>query len=251
MQPETIRALNAINRAFYVQTADAFDESRNHLWPGWLRLAQHLPVISPEHAPNVLDLACGNGRFGLFLRDHWCTTLSYTGVDSSSALLDHARETLQGLPDLHLLSGDLVEARDALNAQLRPISYDVVALLGVLHHIPGLTTRIDLLRWAAHLVRPGGVLVFTAWCFDQQERFRAKYRAFPASLITDLEDGDHLMDWQRGFEQGSALRYCHYIDPIEHDQLVVACTEAGLTEIVRYSADSRTADGNRYSLLQR
>src|SRR5437773_46351 len=62
----TIQRLNEINRAFYNRVAQDFDETRQQAWPGWDTLLSYLNA--PLNAPlSVLDVGCGNGRFGLFL----------------------------------------------------------------------------------------------------------------------------------------------------------------------------------------
>lgn len=64
MNTQTIQRLNAINREFYQITAHEFDQTRGTAWPGWERL---LPYLRPPLT--VLDVGCGNGRFGLFLHE--------------------------------------------------------------------------------------------------------------------------------------------------------------------------------------
>jgi tRNA (uracil-5-)-methyltransferase TRM9 len=121
--------------------------------------------------------------------------------------------------------------------------YNLVALLGVLHHIPGRQERADFMRHLGKRVKPGGMLVFAAWRFYEYERFRA--RIVPWSSDLTVEPGDYLLDWRRGTV---SLRYCHYVDDAEHAALVEA---TGMREILTYRADGQTGDANRYSLLRR
>lgn len=259
MNESAVRAFNAINREFYAQTADQFDESRGRFWPGWERLIETItaghskPSADPPMPPSVLDLGCGNGRFGRFLAKRWTPRLHYTGVDNSSDLLEHARIDLSALPDIQTdwITADLVEGLSGLQSTLlQPTltnkQYDLVAVLGVLHHVPSVDNRLALIRFAAERVKRGGTLVFTAWCFDEQPRFRDRYVEFPSELAAHAEAGDHLLDWRRGFESNAVLRYCHYIDQDEQDHL---CAASGLREVARYKADGVTGQGNRYSVL--
>lgn len=260
MNTETITRLNAINRAFYATIADDFDQTRGNAWPGWQRL---LPYLSTPLS--VLDVGCGNARFALFLHDnlaisplaspnsapdlfsmpnsvlgtqHSALPITYTGIDSSPALLAHAQNALAGKPDLHTT----FEQRDIIENPPERGEYDLVVLLGVLHHIPGYEQRQTFMRQLAQRVKSGGLLVFTAWRFYEYERFRERVTPWPDDI--EVEPNDYLLDWRRG---SVSLRYCHYTDDSEHDALVAA---SGLTEIDTYRADGQGGTANRYSLLR-
>ncbi len=232
MDEATIRRLNQINRAFYQITADSFDQARQQPWPGWEMLLDYLkPPLS------VLDVGCGNGRFGLFLAERLGPGIHYHGVDSSPALLERAREQLvDTLPDFQLEERDIVEHPPGDG------QYDLVALFGVLHHVPGFERRLALMRALAARLTPGGLLAFACWRFYEYERFRRRILPWPPDL--EAEPNDFLLDWQRG---EPAVRYCHYVNDAEHAALVTA---TGLTEIATYRADGETGDANRYSVLR-
>jgi tRNA (uracil-5-)-methyltransferase TRM9 len=232
MDKTTIQQLNQINHQFYQITAESFDESRSQPWTGWEALLPHLA------APlTVLDVGCGNGRFGLFLAEKLgAPNLTYYGLDSNPTLLSRARAALAGL-DAHL------DQRDIISQPPDSGTYDLVTLFGVLHHIPGAQQRLDLMRTLAQHVTPGGLLAFAAWRFYDHERFRQRIIPWPDEL--QVEQHDYLLDWRRDVE---AVRYCHYVDDAEHADLIAA---TGLTEITTYAADGRTNDLNRYSLLRR
>lgn len=232
MNEATIKRLNQINREFYRVTAAEFDETRGQPWPGWERLRPHLA------APlRVLDLGCGNGRFGVFVAQQIGPAgLHYTGLDSSAALLERARLALAGI-DARLDERDLVEG------PLPAGEYDLVAALGIVHHVPGRAQRLAWLGQAAGCVAPGGLLVFATWRFYEYERFRARVAPWPEDL--PREPGDYLLDWRRGVP---ALRYCHYVDDAEHAELAAA---TGLAAVDNYRADGATGDMNAYTLLKR
>lgn len=233
MNDATIKRLNAINREFYRVTAESFDESRSQSWPGWEPI---LPQLRPP--VSVLDVGCGNGRFGLFLAEHVAVDqIIYHGIDNNPALLESARAALQYI-NAQVMQHDIIEQPIAGVEQV-----DLVAMFGVLHHIPGAQQRRDFMRQLASYVKPGGLLVFAAWRFFEYERFRSRIVPWPDDL--DVEPHDYLLDWRRGKH---ALRYCHFVDDTEHAELVAA---THLEEIQTYRADGRTNDINRYSILRR
>ena len=116
--------------------------------------------------------------------------------------------------------------------------FDLVALFGVLHHIPGADRRLALLRSLGERVAPGGLLVFTEWRFLDVANLRERIVPWEPSL--QVEAGDYLLDWRRGER---ALRYCHAVDDAEHARLVEA---AGLRDVEEFRADA----ANRYTVLQ-
>lgn len=230
MDDATVRHLNAINRQFYATVADDFDATRGQAWVGWERL---LPYLAEMKSPlSALDVGCGNGRFGVFLRDR-LGAVTYHGMDNSAALLERARASL---PEATLEERDVVERPPDAGA------YDLVALFGVLHHLPGADRRLAFMRTLAERVAPGGLLVFTAWRFYEYPRFRDRIVAWDADLT--VETHDYLLDWRRGER---ALRYCHYVDDAEADRLMAA---TGLAPVTRYRADGFTGDVNLYAIMK-
>lgn len=229
MDESTIDALNAINRRFYEIVADDFDATRQQPWEGWRRLVPYL-----HSGMHVLDVGCGNGRFGVFVAAQLERKFSYTGLDNNAVLLERAKEALSGI-DARLEVRDVVaEPLDVGVGQ-----FDLVALFGVLHHIPSAERRRDLLRRLAACATPGGYLVFSEWRFYEDENLRA--RIVPWGDAMQIEAGDYLLDWRRGTV---ALRYCHYVDDAEHTRLVAA---TGLTPVAEFRADS----ANLYTVLQK
>ena len=100
MKDDTAQRLLAINRAFYRQHAADFARTRRQAWPGWERLL--LPLLRGRE--RLLDVGCGNGRFGRF----WARAnpadvpLHYHAVDASLPLLREAARA----NDEHLPNGE-------------------------------------------------------------------------------------------------------------------------------------------------
>ena len=233
MDELTRQRLNAINRRFYQVTAGEFDATRQVAWQGWRQLLSliDLPLTS------VFDVGCGNGRFAAFIADNQTSSFVYHAVDNNADLLASAASQLAPSRQIQteFLEHDLI-----LNGLPRRRA-QLVVLFGLLHHVPGLAQRQQLIAAAAQTVMPGGWLAFTAWRFYDEERFRQ--RIVPWCDDLNLEAGDHLLDWRRGER---ALRYCHFIDDDEHEQLLKA---TGLTAVADYRADGATGTLNRYSVL--
>ena len=232
MDEAAAQRLNDINRAFYATVAREFDATRQRPWSGWGRVmrALRMPVES------LVDIGCGNGRFARYLAGRQAGPFAYCGIDNNARLLTIAAAALAAYP--HVQS-ELLE-RDIVMEGLPDRSGAVLALFGLLHHVPGGQRRRDLLRSAAACVMPGGWLVFSAWRFLDSPKLRERVAPWPAGL--PAEEGDCLLDWRRG---GRALRYCHCIDDAEHEELVVA---AGLRV-----EDDWLDDGNlnRYTVMRR
>lgn len=234
MNESTRQHLNQINRDFYATTAQEFDATRGRAWAGWEQLvtAINLPIAS------VLDVGCGNGRFGVFLAEQQTQALHYHGIDNNPKLLTFAEQTLRQYNQLRVE----LDEHDAILGTLPTGTYDLVTLFGVIHHVPGYAQRQDFMQGLAERVAEGGYLVFAAWRFYEQERFRK--RIVPWEDVT-VETRDYLLDWRRGER---ALRYCHYVDDEEHEQLIEV---TGLDPILDFRADGSTGDLNRYTVLQR
>ncbi len=227
--------LNQINQAFYAKAAEGFDQTRRRAWLGWTQALS----ITDSPIQSVIDIGCGNGRFALFLAGRQSSAFDYTGIDSSQVLLSLARERLSNLERvrLRLIEHDLVAHElPAMRAQL-------VVLFGLLHHVPGFAQRRELLACCAELLAPGGYLIFAAWRFYEEQRFRA--RILPWGSDYSVEKNDYLLDWRRGER---ALRYCHYVDDAEHEDLVAA---TGLSVKADFRADGSSGRLNRYSVLKR
>ena len=235
MDEQTRARLNQINRDFYAITAQQFDATRGRAWVGWERLLSEMktPIQS------VLDVGCGNGRFGVFLAENQTEALTYHGVDNNLQLLDFAQITLSKFPQVTTT----LSQQDVTIDDLPEGQYDLVVLFGVIHHVPGYEQRQLFMKALADRVRENGYLAFAAWRFYEQARFRDRIVNWDGNI--SVEKHDYLLDWRRGER---ALRYCHYVDDDEHQALIEA---TGLNLVADYRADGSTHDLNRYSLLQR
>ena len=249
MNDRTVRALNAINRRFYCDTADAFDATRADPWPGWTRLLDILAPREAEAFRAVLDVGCGNGRFAATLIDvaKRGAPVHYTGVDSSTPLLDRVRARALPFPvDLHHC--DLVEA--SLDTLPRG-PFSGIALFAVLHHVPSVERRRALLSALGERLTKDGWLAAASWQFEAFARFRDRLmpwetynqRATVTIDTSQLEPGDHLLPWG----DGEAVRYCHFTNEADTRALL---REAGFEPEQTWAADGREGNLNRYVLCR-
>jgi SAM-dependent methyltransferase len=240
MNDATVEALAAINRAFYRDRAAEFSATRGAPWLGWQRVVPLLRGAAPGRALRVLDVGCGNGRFVRYLAQALAPgSIEAVGVDASEPLLEAARRA--GPAGAHWQACDVVAAPEALPAG----PFDLIALIALLHGIPGSTRRRALLDACARRLAPDGWLVFTTWRADLARERRLDWKSYSSRAAmpidcSQLEPGDQLIPWGPGSD---AVRYFHSFDEAELERLV-----SGLPLVAdrRYRADGRTGEENEY-----
>jgi len=279
MDPHTRQQLLQLSTDFYRAHATGFDASRGHQpWPGWQRLLESLP--SPEEFTrplSVLDVGCGNARLATFLASAG-HTLRYVGVDANAALLDAARERLPAdvASQVELVEADFLATRSP-GCELPEGPFDLVALFGVLHHVPGQDWRTLLFRELVRRAAPGGIIAIAAWQFLGRDRFRRRIVNWEdiepvlGSVIdpAHLETGDVLLRF--GSDPKMPPRYCHQVadmeldaidsefqagsdaagDNINIDNAAAPTRQIVVDALDDYRADGSEGDLKRYRVLQR
>jgi len=255
----TRQQLLRLSTDFYRAHATGFDASRgHHPWPGWERLLEWLPEPG-ANTLSVLDVGCGNARLATFLASAG-HRLRYVGVDANAALLNAARERLAPdlIPEVELIESDFL-ASSSPGESLPDGPFDLVALFGVLHHVPGRDWRMRLVRELIERAAPGGLVAVAAWQFagrDRFERRRVEWNEIGAIRgesidPSQLEEGDHLLRF--GTDPDLPPRYCHQVADRELDELETNLEACGLDvdSIGDYRADGAEGDLNRYRVLRR
>lgn len=250
MKLDTTLALNQLNQEFYETTARSFNRSRQYFWQGWQQLEPLLKQLQDQQDRlNVFDAGCGNGRFAQFLAD-LKIEFEYTGLESNSDLLRYAQQTINKLKINHkLIEFDLIEGliNDNLTEKFDQ-KFNLIAVFGLIHHIPGFKLRKKLLEQLAELLSADGYLVITAWQFAADDRF-LKREVDPALVnikAQDLEKNDFILDWRKGER---AFRYCHFVDEEEVERLSRQIEELSLENT--FLADSKSGELNRYLLFKK
>jgi len=237
MDERTRQQLREVNRVFYERQAESFSSTREHPWPGWTRVLAGVPA----EPLRVLDVGCGNGRLARFLGGS--RKLRYLGIDTSRALVGVAREQL-GDDDVRF------EVRAAEDPPEGP--FDLVAVFGLMHHVPGFEQRADLLASLGRRLAPAGRLAATFWRFGNDPRFEGRLRDFGDDVDpAQLEAGDHLLLWGEGSDaRGEPVaRYCHFCDADEIERLIGRLRDEGLAPVDRFRSDGRSGEFNEYLVL--
>lgn len=227
VNPNTILRLLDLNRQFYQTFASPFSATRGRLQPGVMKI---LGQLSP--GDSLLDLGCGNGQLARQLARSGHLG-SYTGLDFSSALLEEARAGQPanfrfGLVDLSSPDWD---------SALADYQVDVILAFAVLHHLPGVETRMQLLAKVRALLKPGGRFIHSEWQFLNSPRLVYRIQPWSAAGISeqDVDPGDYLLDWRQA---GVGLRYVHHFTEPE---LSALASQTGFLVIDSFLSDGENA----------
>ena len=252
MELATAQRLADLNRAFYVEHAENFADSRPRLAPGIQRALAHLPPQA-----RVLELGCGDGKVGRWLAAQ-ASPAFYLGLDSSEAMLARARQfseqkaesSRQSLAFRLLPSAYRLADFTAPNwTRVLPAnSFDWILAFALFHHLPGYEMRAGLLRTLADRLAEGGSLVMSNWQFTRSERLRQRIAPWTeiGLQVTDVEANDYLLTWERKGKRG--LRYVHLLDEAEARRMAEA---AGLTVIEVFRSDGAAGDLADYALMRK
>jgi SAM-dependent methyltransferase len=255
MDRTTLLALNEINRRFYKIRACEFSQTRQAPWPGWQRVVSSLrKQWDPDSPLRVLDLGCGNGRLLRFLAPQFMGGLDYWGLDVVLPPASERDRPNAATGGIHWLTHDMLAAAgtDPVPEEVEGC-FDLIALFGVLHHVPGFSTRRALLAQLSARLSPRGLLALSLWQFGTRERFTRRLVPWSAceamtGVAVDaerLEPRDCLLAW--GSDR-STVRYCHHVTTEEWEELIRGLP---LECVDRYAADGEDGSMNEYRLVVR
>ncbi len=158
------------------------------------RLAHAVARVPLNQKSRVLEVGCGAGFAASYLRGRYG---SYTGIDHSLELIATARRYNTG-PDTEFIRTGVVDFKDASG-------FDLVFLIGVLHHMEDRPEIMDNLR---NLVRPGGYLA-----------------------VNEPQPSNPLVSGARILRTRFDESYSDDQDEIGFDELLRLFSSAGLTDI--------------------
>jgi tRNA (uracil-5-)-methyltransferase TRM9 len=233
VNPTTLSRLLELNRQFYLTFALQFSATRQRLQPGVMRILEQIGISA-----NVLDLGCGNGELARQLARRGFSD-AYTGLDFSPALLEQA--SAGQLPNFRFLQADL--STPDWDAPLSGYQYDYILAFAVLHHLPGVQLRLQILRKVRTLLVPAGHFIHSEWQFLNSLRLKSRIQPWEAIGLSqsDVDPGDYLLDWRQG---GQGLRYVHAFSQAELEELAKA---AGFEVVGSFLSDG---ENGRLGLYQ-
>ncbi len=232
MKDEIVQKLLLLNQEFYAQFAAPFANSRSSPQPGFSKLLDYAPALGD----GVLDIGCGNGRFGQFLVDE-NYSFNYTGIDFTADLLGFAEEKVNGM----YLRRD-ISRKGYLDGLAK---FDLIVCLAAMQHIPGRINRLSMLQEMGRHLAEQGRIILANWQFMDSPRQQRKIREWDMVGVdeVDVEDGDFLLSWQR---DGEGLRYVCAIDAKETEDLAAA---AKLEIVTQFRSDGKEGNLNLYTIL--
>jgi tRNA (uracil-5-)-methyltransferase TRM9 len=233
VNPTTLSRLLYLNRQFYQTFALQFSATRQRLQPGVMRILEQI-----EPSDDMLDLGCGNGELGreLACRGH---TGSYIGLDFSPPLLEQA--TPDQPPNIRFEEADL--ATSEWDVSLSGSHFDAVLAFAVLHHLPGVGLRLQILHKIRSLIADDGRFIHSHWQFLNSPRLTARVQPWEAIGLSqdDVDSDDYLLDWRQG---GTGLRYVHHFSESELAELAA---ETGFEVVESFISDG---ENHRLGLYQ-
>jgi SAM-dependent methyltransferase len=141
--PERADAVPANRIASDFDRLAGFDDARwdhnRHYHPFLLRSL-------PARRESALEIGCGTGEFARLLARHFERV---TAIDLSPEMVRRARDLSRGVAHIAFRQADVS------SCDLPPASFDCIASIATLHHLPLADTVVKL----AAALRPGGVLL--------------------------------------------------------------------------------------------
>ena len=234
MREEIVQRLLTLNREFYNGFADSFSHSRAEPQPGFFRLLE----LHPKLGGHLLDVGCGDGRFGRFGFEHEAIT-QYTGIDLSSGLLDIAKDNVQG--DFYERDMSRAGFLDGLG------TFDSIACLAALQHVPSRANRVRLLQEFGEHLETNGRLLLSTWQFMNSPRQQRKVQSWNIIGLEDgdVEEKDYLLTWKR---DGLGYRYVCFVD---EEETAVLANAANLEIEHQFYSDGREKNLSLYTILKK
>lgn len=184
-------------------------------------LSRYLPRPGGTRPAAVLDVGGGAGVYA-----GWLARVGYRVhlLDPMPLHVEQARETAAGQPD-HPFTAALGDAR---RLEEGDASFDAVLLFGPLYHLTERAERLQALREARRVARPGGVVlaVGISRFASLLDGLRQGFLADPAGMAIverDLRDGQHRNPDVGGRPGWFTTAFFHH-----PDELAAEVSEAGL-----------------------
>ncbi|HEY59801.1 MAG TPA: class I SAM-dependent methyltransferase [Anaerolineae bacterium] len=242
-----VRKLIDVNREFYQNFGSSFSSTRGRIQPGVRNIIKTLP-----QSGQWLDLGCGNGNLAV----EWARikrTGLYFGIDSSKVLLKEA-QVLVGkteIPnnlEIELQQSDLT--KPGWVNTLPALKWSGVFAFAVLHHIPSMQLRLQVLSQVRQLIAKGKYFYISVWQLQNSPRLIARRQPWEriGLEISDVEARDVLMDWRHEIsieENMFGLRYVHLFN---EEELIVLAGETNFIIIDQFYSDGKSGNLGLYQV---
>ncbi len=241
MDANTIRKLIDTNHQFYQSYAHSFSLTRQRVQPGVQKLLQsHEPVFADG---SLLDLGCGNADLIPALKDAHFSG-KYFGLDFSANLLNE-KDFIENRFPVEFIKADITNPDWHTCFQQR--SFDAISCFAVLHHIPDVTVREEILKAIHTLLKADGLFMFSVWQFQRSVRLARRIQPWEkvGLMASQVDDGDYLLDWRGAGEIRPAYRYVHVYDRSELDSL---CDRCHFNQVEYFSSDGREGNLSDYQV---
>lgn len=234
MKADITQRLIELNRQFYTDFGESFSATRGRIQPGVRRILDSL-----KGDETILDLGCGNGELArtLALDGH---RGAYLGLDFSLPLLKDAKSMPEGF-SVEFREVDLTQLpvdNNQFSALYGSDCWSLITAFAALHHIPGQSLRLNILKTYHELLADGGRFIHSNWQFLNSARLRSRIQEWSEIGLTDsdVDENDYLLDWRSG---GRGLRYVHHFS---EDELTALAKSAGFEIAETFYSDGK--EGN-------
>lgn len=241
MKAEIVDNLHRLNQEFYQSFSHSFSLTRQRVQPGVKKIIDRF-----QNGEKWLDIGCGNGNLLVeLLNSGWRG--NYLGIDFSEELVQIAREKASLIDSHDQMELDF-QTRDIFHTDwignLPDETWNGIVMFAVLHHIPGILKRNEILQSIRRILPAGSKLFLSVWQIQNSPRLLQRIQPWAAIGLEDsqVETGDVLMDWraQNPNRDGKpGYRYVHLFTENELEQLA---KETGFRVMDRYYSDGK--EGN-------
>lgn len=164
-------------RDIYSKICDHFDDTRQYKWC-WVE--EFLQTF--ENNMKICDIGCGNGRN---MEGH---NLDFIGIDNCPEFIE-----------ICLKKGLNVKEADVCSLPFKDNTFDGLISIASLHHLSGISRRIDAFNEIYRVLKPGGRCLISVWSKNQPSKTRRKFNFY----------GENFVEWKN--KNGEIFKRYYYI----------------------------------------